>query len=146
MNKGKDYIGVGVGAVVINSENEVLLLLRKKDPERGCWSIPGGTVEYGESVEEALIRELEEELSIEVEIVGLLRVTNHILKEGPTHWVSPAFLVRHISGSPCNMEPDYHEDMRWYPIHSLPSNITMTASLALKSYLDKVNQNTKVGV
>lgn len=146
MERGKDYIGVGVGAVILNQQNEVLLLLRKKEPEENCWTIPGGAVEFGERVEKALVRELEEELDIKVEIVRLLRVTNHILEEENRHWVSPAFLARYISGSLHNAEPQNHEDLRWFPIHTLPPNITMTTSLALKSYLDTANQREEIGV
>jgi len=146
MEQGKDYIGVGVGAVILNQQNEILLLLRKKKPEKNCWTIPGGTVEFGERVEEALVRELEEELEIKVEIIKLLRVTNHILEEENSHWVSPAFLARYISGSPRNAEPQNHDDVRWFPIHTLPPNITMTTSLALKSYLNMVGQREEIGV
>ena len=136
MKKGRDFIGVGVGAVILNDNNEILLLLRKKSPEIGSWTIPGGTVEFGERIEDALIREVEEELGIKVSIVRLLRVTNHILQSEKQHWVSPAFLVRHISGDPINKEPESHSDIRWFPIKSLPENVTMTTSLAIKSYLE----------
>lgn len=45
MKPGKDYIGVGCGAVILNKNNEILLQLRNKAPEKEYWSIPGGKVE-----------------------------------------------------------------------------------------------------
>ena len=42
MNPGKDYIGVGCGAFILNEKNELLLQQRNKEPEKGYWSIPGG--------------------------------------------------------------------------------------------------------
>lgn len=136
MKKGKDYIGVGVGAVLVNDKAEVLLLLRKKAPEAGCWSIPGGTVEFGETIEDALLRELKEELGIESQIIKLLRVTNHILKDEKIHWVSPCFLVKTVSGVPENRETDAHSSLAWFSVSSLPKNFTLTTELAIQSYLD----------
>ena len=45
MKPGKDYIGVGCGAVIVNENNEILLQLRNKAPEKEYWSIPSGKVE-----------------------------------------------------------------------------------------------------
>lgn len=45
MIQGKDYIGVGCGAFIVNEKNELLLQLRNKAPEKEYWSIPGGRVE-----------------------------------------------------------------------------------------------------
>src|ERR1700686_678684 len=63
-----------VGAVVWNEAGEVLLIRRGKPPREGSWSIPGGKVEWGESLTDALIREVLEETGIRVEILGLIEV------------------------------------------------------------------------
>jgi 8-oxo-dGTP diphosphatase len=142
MKKGKDYIGVGVGAVITNARNEILLLLRKKSPELGYWTIPGGSVEFGENIEDAIIREVKEELGVDCQVVQLLRVTNHIVNAENTHWVSPAFLVKIIYGTPRNVEPDKSSNMQWFPLGSLPLNLTLTTILAVQSYnkLSKENE------
>ncbi|MBD3279522.1 MAG: NUDIX domain-containing protein, partial [Candidatus Pacebacteria bacterium] len=59
---GKDHIGVGVGALIFNDEGHLLLTLRgeKAKNERGKWEIPGGAVEFGETIEQALKREMKE--------------------------------------------------------------------------------------
>ncbi|MCP4219092.1 MAG: NUDIX domain-containing protein, partial [bacterium] len=129
---------VGVGAVIVNDQNETLLLLRKKSPEKGCWDLPGGRVELGETIEAAILREIKEELGVDVKIIKLLRVTNHILEEENTHWVAPAFLSRIVSqGEPENLEPHSHEAVQWFPLDALPENITITAAPALESYLEE---------
>lgn len=133
LKPGKDYIGVGVGAVILR-EKKILLLLRKKAPEAGCWTIPGGKVEFGETVEEAILREVKEEIGAEGRIIAPLGVTNHILKEERTHFVAPRFLVE-ILNDPQNMEPQSHEEMRWFPIDELPTNVTMTTQMALSAFL-----------
>lgn len=146
MKKGKDFIGVGVGAVIINESNEILLLKRVKEPESGYWTIPGGTVEFGEKIEETIVREIEEEIGVKSAIIKLLGVTNHILPEEHTHWVAPAFLVKIIEGTPRNMEPHSHSEMKWFSIDKLPHNPTMTTSVALENYkifLSEHNANNK---
>jgi mutator protein MutT len=71
---------VGVGAVIF-SGNTVLLARRNQEPGKGIWSLPGGLVEVGETLQEALKRELKEEVSIAVEIGGLLGVFDRIIKD-----------------------------------------------------------------
>jgi len=116
MKKGIDYIGVGVGGVIINGHDEVLLLLRKCSPEIGYWTIPGGSVEFGENIEDALKREIREELGVEIKIIKLLNIANHIVHAEKIHYVSPEFLVEIISGTPQNLETQSHSDMKWFSI------------------------------
>ena len=132
LKPGRDYIGVGVGAVVIR-DRRILLLLRKKSPEAGCWSIPGGKVEFMETCEHAILRELEEETGLKGEIITLLGVTNHILVKERGHFVAPSFLVT-ANGEPENREPGSHDGIRWFSLDDLPENITMTTRCALEKY------------
>ncbi len=58
---------VGVGALII-SDGRLLMIERGRGANRGLWSVPGGRVEYGERLAEALVREVREETSLEVEV------------------------------------------------------------------------------
>jgi len=136
--KGKDYIGVGVGAIVVNDKNEVLLLLRKRDPEANSWSIPGGSVEFGESLEHAILRELEEEVGVEAKIIRQIKATDLILNNQSVHWVVSIFLVKITNGVPINREPDTHSAIGWFLIQDLPKNIAVNASNAIRAYIDSV--------
>ena len=132
MKKGRDYIGVGAGAVIMNDNDEILLLLRNKEPEAGCWSIPGGAIEFFETLEDAIVREVKEEVGVIAEVIDLLGVTNHIIPEEGLHWVTTPFLVKIKEGIPTNLEPQKHLDLRWFPVNNLPENITMTTRKALE--------------
>lgn len=134
MQAGKDYIGVGCGAFILNEKEEVLLQQRNKAPERGYWSIPGGKVEMFETLEQAIKREVEEETGTKIDIIELLGACNHIVLSEKVHWVSPAFLCKIVNGEPKIMEPEKHIDMKWFPLEQLPENITITTQNALKCY------------
>ncbi|NTU77516.1 MAG: NUDIX domain-containing protein [Alphaproteobacteria bacterium] len=137
MQKGKDYIGVGVGAVIARAQkSEVLLVKRKKPPEAGCWSIPGGAVEFGETFEKAVVREIKEEVGLDIKVDRLLRVTDHIVPDEGVHWISPAYEASIVQGEARNLEPDKHEAVEWFPVNRLPDNLTMTTSLAMASFLE----------
>ena len=81
MKRGIDYIGVGVGAMILNEQGQVFLAQRGPlaKNERGLWEFPGGSVEFGETLAEALKREMKEEFGIHIEVGELLDVADHIL-------------------------------------------------------------------
>jgi 8-oxo-dGTP diphosphatase len=72
---------VGVGAVVLRG-CEVLLIKRGKDPLRGRWLVPGGTVELGETLQEAVVREVREETGLDVVPREVVLVFDRIDREG----------------------------------------------------------------
>lgn len=94
---------VGVAAVILR-DREVLLVQRGKMPGKGEWSLPGGLVELGETVQEALHREVWEEVSIEIEILGLVGVYNRIVKDVNNniqfHYVIVDYCAQIVSGTP----------------------------------------------
>lgn len=72
---------VAVG-VVVQRKGEVLIAKRGKQPSKGLWSIPGGAVELGETVEEAALREVREECGVDIRVEGVLQVVDAIRKGG----------------------------------------------------------------
>lgn len=136
MKSGIDYIGVGVGGLLINPDDEVLLLRRLKPPESGCWTIPGGAVEFGECQSEALRREFLEELGVEIEVSRLLTVVDHIVKRDAMHFVASEYLVAIVSGEPRNLEPEKHSEIKWYRLDALPAELTQTAREAIEAHLE----------
>ena len=94
---------VGVGAVII-CDSKILLERRKNEPGKGKWSIPGGLVELGESVEETVIREVVEETSLEVQEPMLIDVVDDVTRdendEIKYHFVIIDYFVRLKGGMP----------------------------------------------
>ena len=71
---------VGVGGVIFDGAS-VLLAKRGQEPVKGTWSLPGGAVELGEKVIDALKREIREEIGIEIQVGGLIRVLDRIIQD-----------------------------------------------------------------
>ncbi len=92
---------VGVAGIVCRDQ-EVLLIRRNQEPARGEWSLPGGAVEVGETLEQALQREVWEETGLQVEVVTLTAVVNRIVRDGTGavayHYVLLDFLCRAVAG------------------------------------------------
>jgi ADP-ribose pyrophosphatase YjhB (NUDIX family) len=99
---------VGVGGVVIE-QGRALLIRRGSEPLRGEWSIPGGTLELGESLEHGVARELLEETGLEVRVLELIEVFDRIFSndgaESPAkrqrprfHFVIVDYLCERIGG------------------------------------------------
>jgi mutator protein MutT len=91
---------VGVGAVLIH-EGRVLLIRRGKEPLRGRWVVPGGTVELGETLEQALVREIEEETGLIVRPREVVTVFDRIVREDggvSYHYVIIDYLCDYVAG------------------------------------------------
>jgi ADP-ribose pyrophosphatase YjhB (NUDIX family) len=96
---------------VIIDNGRVLLIRRGSEPLRGEWSIPGGTLELGESLKEGVARELREETGLDVRVLDLIEVFDRIFldesqlpsgrKPQPRyHFVIVDFLCERIGGEP----------------------------------------------
>jgi ADP-ribose pyrophosphatase YjhB (NUDIX family) len=92
---------LGVGALIIES-GKILLVERGREPLKDWWSLPGGVVETGEHLEEALRREVREETGLEVEIICLLEIFERIMLDADGrpeyHYVLMDYLCRPAGG------------------------------------------------
>ncbi|MBA4536177.1 NUDIX domain-containing protein [Bacillus aquiflavi] len=121
-----DEIRPGVAVIMIDKEETVLL---QKRSDVGLWGIPSGHVEPGETIAQAAIREMKEELNLNIRIVKLIGVysepNSQIFKypNGRTvHFVTTCFLAEIIGGElKCNSSESL--DVKFFPITDLPSDL-----------------------
>ena len=71
------YPRVAVGGIIIK-EKKILLVMRRDEPDRNKWAIPGGKLELNETIEEGLKREMKEELSLDIEVGALAGISEFI--------------------------------------------------------------------
>jgi ADP-ribose pyrophosphatase YjhB (NUDIX family) len=122
---------VGIGVVIVN-KGKIVLLKRGNEPGKGKWTIPGGLVDLGESVENAVIREAKEETCLDVEDPRLLDVVSNVDldEQGKIkyHYVIIDYLVQ-VRGGTLTAASDAAE-LRWVPFDEV-ENYDLTSSFRL---------------
>src|SRR5207248_10090933 len=133
---GHQFVGVGVGAIIFNAQGQVFLAKRGQaaSNEQGLWAWPGGEVEFGETLTTAIRRELLEEFDMVIKPLCQIAAFDHLLEGGQEHWVSVAFIARHISGEPWIKEPGKCSDFGWFSLEALPATLTALSEEHLLAY------------
>lgn len=111
---------VGAGACILR-RGRLLLIRRGADPGKGKWSIPGGLVELGENVEDAMVREAKEEVGLDVKAVKLVDVFDSLTLDEQGHiqyhFVVVNFLVRVVGGR--LRTGDDVVESKWVPLNEV---------------------------
>ena len=123
--RGREHIGVSVGAVVHDGTGRILLMKRgpKARDEHGNWDVCGGTIEFGESVDETIRREVREELCTETFEIDFLTAYEAIRQHNgtQTHWI---ILINAVRVDPSKVkigEPEKISEIGWFTLDTLPS-------------------------
>ncbi len=108
---------VGVGGIAIEG-TRLLLIQRSRPPFAGRWSLPGGKLHSGETLEQALRREMREETGLDVEVTGYAGILESIFPEGsPNHYIILDYYVKVLGGE---MEAaDDASDARWLDLSAI---------------------------
>jgi 8-oxo-dGTP diphosphatase len=110
-----------VDIVIHRKDRSIVLVKRRNPPFQGEWAIPGGFVEYGETVEAAAVREAREETGLNVELLQIVGVYSDPKRDPRGHTVSICFLAREIGGE-LEANTDAKE-AKSFPMSSLPSRL-----------------------
>jgi len=106
-----------VAAALIDPDGRVLIAQRPAGKQlAGLWEFPGGKIEAGERPEQTLIRELREELGIEVKEPCLAPLTFASYHYDDFHLLMPLYVCRRWEGTPRALE---HAELKWVPPHRL---------------------------
>lgn len=113
---------VGVGVFVRRGE-DILLGRRRGSHGEGEWSLPGGSVEFWESVRACGRREVAEETGLQLGCIHAGPYSEDFFARHARHFVTLYLVADWVSGEPVNREPHKCEGWHWFPLHSLPSPI-----------------------
>ncbi len=140
---------VGVGAIIVE-KGRVALIRRGKPPLEGEWSIPGGAMELGETIREAVIRESQEETGLEVEPCDLLGVFDRLVKDPDGrvlyHYALVDFLCR-SKGGQLTASGDA-ADAKWFKLEEiaglrLPDDTAAVIRQGIRKATDPANPMDK---
>ena len=125
LRRGIDHIGVSAVSIIHDGHGKILLMKRgpKARDERGRWDVCGGAIEFGESIDEAIRREVEEELCAQpLEVDFLDAYDAHREHESQkTHWIALVHATRVNPDDVKIGEPHKISEIAWFGLEELPS-------------------------
>jgi ADP-ribose pyrophosphatase YjhB (NUDIX family) len=116
--------------IIIETEKGIVLIKRKNPPFG--WALPGGFVDYGESLEQAAVREAREETSLEVELISQLGAYSDPSRDPRHHTISVIFSARITAGLP--QAADDATDIGIYNRDNLPKELAFDHGKILQDY------------
>ncbi|HEX3702497.1 MAG TPA: NUDIX hydrolase [Vicinamibacterales bacterium] len=133
---------VAVGAVILDGER-VLLIQRGREPMKGAWSLPGGAVEVGETLDAALAREVLEETGLSVEVGPVVEVLDRVQFDADGrveyHYVIIDYLCRVFAGSAASGSDA--RDVRWVRVDDLGElRVTAKAIAVIQKALERARE------
>lgn len=118
--------------VIIERKDKVLLIKRNKKPFKNLWAIPGGHVEYGETVEHAALREAKEETNLEVKLKEILGVYSNPERDPRYHTVTTVFIAEAKGKLKTNKES---KEAKWFTFKDIPKNLGFDHKKIFKDYI-----------
>lgn len=124
---------LSIDALIVRN-NEILLIKRAIEPYRGFWALPGGHVDWDETVKEAVIREVKEETNLDVKALKLLGVYSkperHPNQSVAISYITDTQGVAHAG--------DDAKDVDFFPLDNLPENLAFDHKEIIGDYLKHV--------
>lgn len=119
-------------------DSQILLSRRfQTGYEDGNYSLPAGHVDEGETLTHSLVREVKEEIGVNIaeRDAALVHVMHRKAKDIRMDFF---FTAKNITGQPRNMEPDRCDDLQWFPVNHLPANTIPYIKRAIQHYQDHI--------
>jgi ADP-ribose pyrophosphatase YjhB (NUDIX family) len=120
--------------IIIEVESKGVVLIKRKNPPYG-WAIPGGFVDYGESLEEAAVREAKEETNLDVKLIRQFHTYSDPIRDPRHHSISTVYVAK-AKGLP--KAKDDAIDIGIFSDSNLPEEIAFDHRSILKDYFKRV--------
>jgi len=123
--------------IIIEIESNGIVLIKRKNPPYG-WAIPGGFVDYGESLEEAVVREAKEETNLDVKLIKQFHTYSNPIRDPRHHSISTVYIVK-AKGIP--QAKDDAVEIGIFTESNLPEKIAFDHSSILKDYFKSLHHD-----
>lgn len=136
--------GVGIGVMIFNKEGKVLLILRNDDVKKadsdmrleGTWTFPAGKVKLGETIYDASVRKVKEEVNIDIENPKIISISDDI--NDYAHFVTIGLIVKGYKGNISLGNTEEHVDYKFFDINDLPENLCMPSKNIVNNYKNNI--------
>lgn len=139
----KKEILPAVAAIIFNSQGDVLLQKRK---DRNKWNVISGHIEFGESAEQAMLREIKEEINTDARIVRLIGIYSvpefqtYTYDDRMVHYVTVFFEAHLLTPLDENLTNGETKDMRFFSVDATPGDMDLINPNWLRDALDRRSQ------
>jgi 8-oxo-dGTP diphosphatase len=116
----KDHIVTSVVAVIVNDDGQVLLTRRNVPPFKDMWVMPGGKIDLGEAIHNAIRREVMEEVGLDVEVENLIDVFEHLTPGDDNYHFVILYYRCHPLSCAINHNRTEVAEARWVSLEELP--------------------------
>ena len=120
MRTSKIFVTVDAVIVKKTTDNQLLLIKRKKEPFQNCWALPGGFVDENEDLEVAAKRELEEETQIKIDSLEQFGAFGKPFRDPRGHLISVAYFAE-VPEKTIAIASDDAKEVAWFPVNELPN-------------------------
>jgi UDPglucose 6-dehydrogenase len=118
---------------IVEDKSKVLLVKRRLEPFKGLWSLPGGYVDYGETVENAVKREVKEECGLDVQPSRMLGVYSNPKRHPWKHVVAICYIAKKVRGQIKTKSREGNAD--FFRINQIPKNLAFDHAKMIKDYI-----------
>lgn len=132
----KKFSGRTAAAIILFPDNKILLIKRSTKVFRGYWALPGGKVETGETVEEAVVREVREETGLKVKIMKKIGDYHEIgvNNEIEYDYYPTCFLVKSVEGTITKQKEEI-EQIKLFDLNKIPEKLAFEHSAMIQDYM-----------
>ena len=138
-----EKIGIGIGIIIKNKENKILMLLRNDDVKKadsdmrleGTWTLPSGKVKFGETIEEAGIRKTKQECNLDVSKIKVICVQNDV--NSYAQFATFGLIAEEYSGNIKLPKTDELVKYDWFAVNDMPENTCIPTRKIIEKYLSK---------
>lgn len=135
-------MGIEVGIILLNKNNEILLLLRNEDKDladsdmrlEGTYTLPSGKVKFGETFEEAGIRKVKEETNFDVKNIKVISLSNDINEYA--HYATIGLIALKYDGCFKLKESLEFSGYGWFSLDNLPTNLCLPSIKIINNYFN----------
>ncbi len=125
--------------IVLHRAGQGILLIERRNPPHG-WALPGGFIDYGESAEQAAVREAHEETGLDVRLTGLLGVYSDPDRDPRFHTLSVAYTAQ-CEDNEIPYAGDDAKNARFFPLDELPTDIAFDHRRIIADFAKKISRS-----